>query len=181
MPTISRLFFAAMSVFVVSFAASAAELPATIKAKMGQYSAKLVEWAANPLLVSAVKEANAKGGPIAGMSNAKWDDLADNDPQVQALLKSPASMQLQKWEEDKSINKLFLRDEKGNMVGGSSKTLIYNAINRPTVKTALTGQVYVADEIKPDPTTQIKSVQVAVPVFDGKKVIGVLHTAITAE
>lgn len=128
-----------------------------------------------------MKDANAKGGPIPGMSNAKWDDLADDDPQVQALLKSAVSAQLQKWEADKNINKLFLRDEKGNMVAGSSKTLIFTAINRPTVKTALTGQIYVAEEIKPDPTTQIKSVQLAVPVFDGKKVVGVLHTAITAE
>ena len=96
-------------------------------------------------------------------------------------MKSAVSAQLQKWEADKNINKLFLRDEKGNMVAGSSKTLIFTAINRPTVKTALTGQIYVAEEIKPDPTTQIKSVQLAVPVFDGKKVVGVLHTAITAE
>lgn len=181
MLVIYRALLAGFGAVIMSSAAVAADLPAPVKAKMALYSAKLVEWAATPAIVSAVKDANAKGGPIPGMSNAKWDDLADDDPQVQALLKSAVSAQLQKWEADKNINKLFLRDEKGNMVAGSSKTLIFTAINRPTVKTALTGQIYVAEEIKPDPTTQIKSVQLAVPVFDGKKVVGVLHTAITAE
>lgn len=159
----------------------AADLPASVKTKMDQYTAKLAEWATNPLVVNAVKEANAKGGSVPGMTNAKWEDLPDNDPQALTLLNSPLSKQLQAWEADKNINKLFVRDEKGNMVGGSAKTLIFNAINRPTVKVSLTGKAYVADEVKPDPTTQIKSVQLAVPVWDGKKVIGVLHTAITAE
>jgi hypothetical protein len=162
-------------------ATNAAELPENTRKKIEIYRVKLIEWAANPLVVKTVKDANAKGGPLPGMSNAKWDDLPNTDPQVLSLLKSPLSQQLGKWEEDKNINKLFVRDNKGNMVGGSEKTLIFNASARPTVKQALTGQIYIADEVKPDPTTQIKSVQMAVPVLDGGKAIGVLHTAISAE
>jgi hypothetical protein len=176
-----RVLISCLCLCAVPAFAQPAGLPAAVKAKMDQYSGILTGWAADPLVVNAVKAANAKGGSLPGMTNSKWEDLPDGDPQVQGLLKSPLSLQLQKWEADKNINKLFVRDEKGNMVGGSAKTLIFNAINRPTVKVSLTGKIYVADEVKPDPTTQIKSVQLAVPVLDGNKVIGVLHTAITAE
>lgn len=178
-----KLYIFALSVIfaIVSANISAADLPTAVKTKIETYRVKLVQWATSPLVVNAVKEANTKGGPLPGMTNAKWDDLPDSDPQVQSLLKSPLSQQLSKWEEDKNINKLFVRDSKGNMVGGSTKTLIFNASARATVKQALTGQIYIADEIKPDPTTQVKSVQLAVPVLDGGKAIGVLHTAISAE
>ncbi|KAF0102907.1 MAG: hypothetical protein FD187_730 [bacterium] len=158
-----------------------AELPANIAAKVETYKKKLVEWAANPTIVSAVKEANAKGGPIPGMTNGKWDGLAETDPVVTAILATPASKLVKQWEADKGINKLFVRDEKGNMVAGSEKSLIYNAAARPPFKEALKGKAWAADEIKPDPTTQVKSVHASAPVLDGGKVIGVLHTAITAE
>jgi hypothetical protein len=161
--------------------AAHAELPAALDAKVQQFKKKLVDWAANPSIVKAVKEANAKGGTIPGMTNGKWDELAENDPQIQGILNNPASKLIQQWEADKGINKLFLRDEKGNMVGGSSKSLIYNAAARPPFKEAMKGKPWNADEVKPDPTTQIKSVHISAPVLDGGKAIGVLHSAVTAE
>lgn len=157
-----------------------AELPADVKAKAESYKKKLTEWAANPMIVKAVKEANAKG-PIDGMTNAKWDDLPDNSPLVQATVTGPVSNQLKQWEEDKGINKLFLRDNKANLISGVSKSFLYNAATRPQVASALKGEAMYTNEIKPDPTTQIKSIQLAVPVMDGGKAIGVLHTAVTAQ
>jgi hypothetical protein len=158
-----------------------ASLPAEIAAKVEAYKKKLVEWAAHPTLVKAVKEANAKGGMIPGMTNGKWDELSEKDPLVTGILNTPASKQLMIWEADKGINKLFVRDEKGNMVAGSGKSLIYNAAARPPVKEAMKGSTWNAKEIRPDPTTQVKSVHVSAPILDGGKVIGVLHTAVTAE
>lgn len=158
-----------------------AELPGPMKAKVETYKKKLVDWAAHPAIVKAVKDANAKGGPLPGMTNGKWDELADNDPQVVGLLSNAASKQVSQWEADKGINKLFVRDQKGNMVAGSAKSLLYNAAARPPVKEAMKGKPWNADEIKPDPTTQIKSVHVSAPVLDGGEVIGVIHTAVTAE
>jgi hypothetical protein len=174
--------------FTLLFAAAAflmpaahAALPGNLQAKVDTYKKKLVDWAANPTIVKAVKEANAKGGFLPGMNNGKWDALAENDPQVTSILSTPASKLVIQWEADKGINKLFVRDEKGNMVAGSGKSLLYNASARPPVKEAMKGSPWNADEVKPDPTTQIKSVHVSAPVLDGGKVIGVLHTAVTAE
>lgn len=159
--------------------AAQAALPGPLQAKVDAYKKKMVEWAANPLLVKAAKEASAKGS--GGMSNAKWEELADADPMVQASMSGPVSEQLRKWEADKGINKLYLRDDKGNVISGVARTLLFNAANRPHIAAALKGEVAQGQEVKPDPSTQVKSVQLAVPVLDGGKVVGVLHTAVSAE
>ncbi len=159
--------------------AANAALPAEIQLKVDSYKRTLSEWAADPLVVKTTNEANARGS--AGMSNAKWDELADNDPAIQATVTSPVSQKLRKWEEDKGINKLYLRDKNGNVIAGVTRTTLFNAAKRPHIASALKGEMAHTDEIKPDPSTQVKSVQLAVPVLDAGKVIGVLHTAISAE
>jgi hypothetical protein len=167
--------------FLTSVAALAADpLPASMQAKVETYKKKLVEWAANPVVVAAVKEANASGG-LAGMTNAKWNDLEDTDPAVKAFEANKAGVLIRKWEEDSGINKLIVRDEKGNVVAASSKPLIYNGAGRPAFGNPIKGQVWAAPEIKPDPTTGVKSVQAGAPVMDGGKVIGVIHAGITAQ
>jgi hypothetical protein len=162
----------------LSVAAVAEPLSGDLQAKVDKYKTKLVEWAAQPALVAAVKEANAKGG--ATISNAKWEELADSDATVQGLVSGPVGKQLAKWEEDKSISKLFLRDAKGNLVAASSKPLLFNNAARPPFVNSFKG-AWAANEVKPDPTTQKKSVQVGVPVLDGGKPIGVLHSAIESQ
>ncbi len=168
---------------VAFFAASdaRAELPGDVQAKVDSYKKKLVEWAANPAVVAAVKESNAKGGLVAGMTNAKWDELAESDPVVKGFQTSAAGKLVSGWEQDKTLNKLYVRDEKGNLVASSNKPLLYNVASRPPFQAAIKGSPWNAGEVKPDPTTQLKSVQISAPVLDGGKVIGVIHSAITVE
>jgi len=161
--------------------AQAADLSAAMQAKVTKYQKQLVEWAANQTILTATKEANGKGGILPGMNNAKWNDLDDKDPIVMATLNSPAGQLIQKWEADKNLNKLFLRDQKANLIAGSSKTLLFNSASRGSAINALKGQVWSDNDIKPDPTTQIKSVQVSVPVLDGGQAIGILHGSVTAD
>lgn len=169
---------AALSLFTC-LAASAA-LPPDLQAKVDKAKAKLVTLAADPIVVAAAKEANAKGDP--GMSNGKWVDLPDSDPFIQNLLKAKASRQIAEWEaKDDSINKLVLRDQKGNLVAASVRPLIWNNAARPVYSQAIKGQTWSAEEIKPDPSTQVPSVQLSAPVLDGGKAIGVLHSAVTAK
>lgn len=162
--------------------AQADPISADVQAKVEKHKKLLVEWAANPMLVAAVKESNSKGG-IAGMTNSKWDELSDTDPVVTGLSQSAVGKQITKWEEGKTIEKLNLRDEKANLVASSSlsgKPLLYNNGSRPPFQNGLKG-VWSAAEVKPDPTTQKKSVQISAPVMDGGKAIGVLHSAVLAE
>jgi len=160
---------------------SHAEVPAALQPKVEKYKKQLTEWAAAPAMVAAVRDANAKGGAGGGMTNAKWNDLEDKDPAVAATLTGPVASQIIKWEEDKNINKLFLRDLKGNLIAGSSKALLFNNASRAPIVNALKGAAWSDSDVKPDPSTQIKSVQISTPVLDGGKVIGVLHASVTAD
>ncbi len=159
---------------------AAAALPADVQVKVDKVKAKLVTLAADPGVVAAVKEANAKGAPE--MSNGKWVDLPDSDPFIQNILKAKMSRQIADWEaKDDQINKLILRDQKGNLVAASVRPLIWNNAARPVFAQPFKGQPWAADEVKPDTSTQIPSVHVAAPVMDGGKAIGVLHSAVTAK
>ncbi|MFA7241882.1 MAG: PDC sensor domain-containing protein [Sulfuricellaceae bacterium] len=161
-------------------AAQAEPIPPDVQAKVEKYKHKLVEWAANPVIVTAIKEANAKGP--GGMNNGTWDDLKEDDPKVMAHKTNAAGKQLAKWEEDKNINKLYIRDEKANFVAGSNKPLRFNNFNAPQFSSAFkSGKPFGASEMKPDPTTQVMSVQIAVPILDGGKTIGVMNSSVSAK
>lgn len=161
--------------------ARANSLPPAVQAKVDLYKKKLVEWAANPAIVAAVKAANAKGG-LAGMNNAKWVGLDEQDPVVLSFQNNEAGKLISKLDEDKGISKLYLRDEKGNLIASSNKPLLYNNGSKPWIANPMKeGRPWSATEAKPDPATQIDGVQVSAPVLDGGKPIGVLHTSVIAK
>ena len=148
-----------------------------LQTKVEKYKLKLVEWVKNPIILDAIRQANANGS-LAGMNNAKWDDLKDDAPEVRALITSAAGKVLVNLESDKSISKLYIRDFKGNLVAGSNKPLLFNNSTRPQYLSPIKGQVFSANEAKPDPTTSIMGVQIAAPIMDGDKVIGVINSSV---
>lgn len=160
--------------------ARAAELPSEVAAKVEKAKKRLVELAADPAVLAAVRESN--GHDSGGMNNGKWIELSDTDPAVKSAMSSKVSLQIAKWEQaDDTVNKIVLRDQKGNLVGASTRPLIFNNANRPVFANAIKGQPWAAGEIKPDTSTQIPSVHVAAPVLDGGKTIGVIHAGVTAK
>lgn len=160
----------------------AAPIPAQMQAKVDKYKEKLAKWAGDPVIVSAVKAANAKG-PLPGMSNSKWIELGDKDPVVTAFQTSPAGKLVTQWEADKNLGKLNVRDDKGNLVAASSsaKPLLYNNGTKPPFVNGIKGEPWAASQMKPDPTTQRNSVQIAAPVLDNGKPIGVIHSAVQVQ
>lgn len=163
-----------------TLSAQAGDLPADLAAKVAAETKRLVQMAADPLVVAAVREAN--GHDTSGMNNGKWTDIPDSDPAVKTVTANKVGVQIAKWEgADDAINKLVLRDQKGNAVGASAKPLLFNNANRPQFVQAMKGQPWIAPEVKPDPLTQVPSVQVGVPVLDGGKPIGVLHAGVSAK
>lgn len=177
---ICRLAVATSVILFAPLVSAQSALPAAAQAKADTYKAKLVDWAANPTILAAAREANAKGS-LPGMTNGKWSEVDDKDAIVKSLETSPAGILINKWEADKNVNKLVLRDQKGNLVASSLKPLVYNVAARPPFINAIKGAPWTAGEIKPDPSTGVKSVQVSAPVLDGDKVIGVLHAAISVD
>jgi hypothetical protein len=174
--------FFAIAVFSLCSVANVSADPITpeVQAKVDQYKKKLQEWATNPVLIDAVMASNAKGGLVADMTNAKWEELKGDSPVVSSFQTSAAGKYLTGLEQDKGINKLYARDEKGNLVAGSNKPAVYNVADRPPFKNAIMGKVYADAETKADPSTHKVSIQVSAPILSAGKTIGVLHTAVNA-
>lgn len=164
----------------VTLPVQAGELPADLAAKAAAATRQLLQWAADPVVLTAVREANSHDA--SGMNNGKWTDVPATDPVAKSITHSKVGLLITKWESaDSTLNKLVLRDQKGNAVGASMKPLLFNSANRPQFVHAIKGQPWIATEVKPDPLTQVPSVQVGVPVLDGGTPIGVLHAGVSAK
>lgn len=176
----SALLVGAVLAFCTATNVRASEMSPQLQGKVNMAMKKLVGWAADPVVIAATKESNAKGG-IAGMTNAKWDELNENDSLVKATQDSAAGNLCKKWViENSYIVKISIFDEKVNLVASNVKTLVYNAANRG-IAAAMKGEVWQSPGTIPDPATQIKSVNISAPIKDGGKVIGLINAAVAAQ
>jgi len=175
----TKLVMSFLATFLLSMStASAGELNTKTQDKVNAYKQKLATWAQDPDVISAVKKANQKG---TDMDNAKWKAMNKNDGKVLSYQSSSAGKKLTTWNKDKSLGKLFLRDKKGNYVAGSKKPAIYNIATRPAFSKAKPGKGWNSTKVKPDPTTNLASIQVSYPVISNGEKIGVIHTSVIVE
>lgn len=161
--------------------AGAADITPKMQLKIDSYKKQAVTWAANAAIVKAVKDANAQG-PIPAMGNAKWRELKETDPVVSGFVTSATGQLLTKWmnADAKGINKMVLSGNKSQRVAFTSMPAIYIGKGKPNFDEAFDGKLWQQDESKPDPSTEIDTVQIAAPVKDGGDVIGVLLVSLTA-
>jgi hypothetical protein len=150
-----------------------------VQKRVDGYKDKLVKWATNAAVLKATKDSNTSGG-ITGMTPAKWTELSETDSAVKAVMASPAGAYVDTLD-SKEINKVVVRDKAGNLVAANTKVVLYNVAARPVFKTAITGKPWQQENVQKDVTTQIKSVQIAVPIMDGTNVIGVMHASVSAQ
>ena len=162
-------------------AAWAGDITPKMQLKIDTYKKQAATWAADPAIVKAVKESNAKG-PIPMMGNAKWRELKEDDPIVKGLVDNPVGQMITKWinADAKGINKIVLSGNKSHRVAFTSMPAIYIAKGKPNFDEAFDGKLWNQGESKPDPSTDIDTVQIAAPVKDGSDVIGVLLVSLTA-
>ncbi|MDP2825572.1 MAG: hypothetical protein Q8O52_23175 [Sulfuritalea sp.] len=160
----------------------AGDITPKMQPKIDAYKKQAVAWAADPLIVKAVKEANARG-PISMMGNAKWRELKEDDPIVSGLVTNPTGQLLTTWmnADAKGINKVVLSGDKSHRVAFTSMPAIYIAKGRPNFDTSMNdAKAWQQGESKPDPSTSIDTVQISAPVKDGSTAIGVLLVSLTA-
>ncbi len=162
--------------------AFAGDITPKMQPKIDAHKKQATVWAADPEVVKAVKESNAKG-PIPGMGNAKWRELKETDPLIQGFVTNPAGKKLTAWmnADAKGINKIVLSGNKSQRVAFTSMPAIYLGKGKPNFDEAFSGKVWQQAETKPDPSTNIDTVQIAAPVKDGGNVIGVLLVSLTAD
>ena len=124
-----KLFPLALALIVTALVpvrASAIDITPGIQAELDRLKQALGKWAADPLIVHAVKEQNAKG-PIQGMDNAKWKTIRRSDPIVQGMIHSPAGEALKKMiaSSGDTLDKAFLNGVQGEKVAFAEKTISY--------------------------------------------------------
>jgi len=166
---------------LIASLATAADITPKMQLKIDTYKKQSATWAADPAIVKAVKDANAQG-PISGMGNAKWRELKEDDPIVSGFVTSATGQLLTKWmnADAKGINKIVLSGNKSQRVAYTSMPAKYIGKGAPNFDTPFEGNLWNQGETKPDPSTNIDSVQIAAPVKDGSEVIGVLLISLTA-
>ncbi len=178
--TIAKL---VMGLMVFGFTASvwAGDVTPKMQTKIDTYKKHAEHWAADPAIVKAVKESNALG-PIPAMGNAKWRELKETDPIVSGFVSNATGQLLTKWmsADAKGINKMVLSGNKSHRVAFTSMPAIYIGKGKPNFDEAFDGKLWHQGETKPDPSTDIETVQIAAPVKDGGQVIGVLLVSLTA-
>lgn len=164
---------------VVAFAANLEITPA-VQAELDRQKHALAAWAADPVIVRAVREVNAKG-PIPGMDNAKWKTIRRTDPLVQALTHNPAGEFLKRKIEASggSLDKAFVSAAQGEKVAFGEKTISYLHKGQDKFDVPMsTGKAWQMSKPWFDESLQAYALQVAVPVIDGGKPIGVLVASV---
>jgi len=130
-------------------------------------------WAADPVIVNAVKAQNASlPADYTAMTQDKWKDLSKMDPFVRSFDKNAAGEFL-KGKKSDLIIRAFLSDAAGLKVGFTAKTLSWSHKGDPKHDQPMTGKTWQGSP-EQDKASGLEQVQVSVPVLDGGKPIGSL-------
>jgi hypothetical protein len=166
---------AVVAVLPVAALAQNFEITSSVQAELEKQKQVVAGWAADPVIVNAVKEQNAKG-PIPGMDNPTWKTTRRSDPAVKAFQANPAGQFLRAKLEATggAVSEAFLNGNKGEKVAFFEKTTSY--IHAGSGKHDVPFSTGKAWQGKPefDESSQTYAVQIAVPVLDGGKPIGSL-------
>ena len=159
---------------------AALDLTPAVQAELDRLKQTAAEWAADPLIVGAVKAQNGKG-PVAGMDNAKWKSIRRSDPTIQAFVQSPAGQFLKAKIQASSgtLDKAFLNAAQGEKVAFAEKTISYLHKGQEKFDVPMsTGKPWQMSKQWFDESLQGFALQVSAPVMDGGKVIGVLVASV---
>jgi hypothetical protein len=145
-----------------------------VQAELDRQKGVIASWAADPVVVTAVKEQNGRG-PLAGMDNPKWKTTRRSDPMVKALQTNAAGALLKRELEKQPIfSEAFLNGNRGEKVAFVEKTTSYIHAGQAKFDVPFgTGKSW---QGKPefDESSQTYAIQISVPVLDGDKPIGAL-------
>jgi hypothetical protein len=156
------------------------EITPAVQAELDRQKAAVVEWAAHPLVIGAVREQNSRG-PIPGMDNAKWKATRRSDPLVQAMVQAPAGVFLKRRIDASrgALDKAFISAARGEKVAFAEKTISYLHRGQEKFDVPMsTGKPWQMAKPWFDESLQGYAVQVAAPVLDGGKPIGVIVASV---
>ena len=143
-------------------------------------------WGTDAVLVTAVKEKNAKGETLDDVKkrDIEWRKTDGFDAEMKQLMENAAAKRLLEMEKSAAYYfELFLMDNQGAIVAMTNKTSDYwqgdEAKWTESYKDGA-GAVHIGD-IEFDESAQDYLVQVSVPVMDGDKAIGAITIGVVLD
>jgi len=169
-----------LSFFFLSVIGASYSFAETAVEKVEKYAnIKLIQLAADKLIVDAVKAENAKGKTLDQIKKTddKWMATQGVDDFMKGMMTSPVGKHLIELNgKYPFLREIFLVDNQGANIAMSEKTSDYWQGDEAKFQKSFddgVGTVFV-DDVKFDRSTQAFLAHVSVPVIDNEKVIGVL-------
>lgn len=148
-------------------------LDATVQAKLDAQVAEITHWAADPVVVAAVKAQNAAlPEAYAALDQTKWKALKILDPLVRGFSKNEAG-QFLKSKKSALVTEAFLNDAAGFKVAFIAKTSGWCHKGKAKHDVPMTGKSW-QGEVEVDESSGMQQIQVAVPVLEEGHPIGSL-------
>lgn len=137
---------------------------------MDEYIKVIATWAADPVVVGAVKAHNAALPPEhLALDQDKWSKLTVLDPLVRSFTKNPVG-QFLKAKKNDFVTEAFVSDAEGRKVGFLAKTTRWSHRGQPKHEVPMTGKIW-QGAVELDESSGRQQLQVSVPVLaDGQPV-----------
>lgn len=166
---------AALAALGLAGSLRAVEMTPAVQKDLSRQVEVVKAWAANPAVVKAVLEQNAKG-PIEGMDNEKWKAVKRSDDLVRGFTRNEAGKFLIQKVSDSGglFVRAFLSAAKGEKTAFTEKTISYLHAGQPKFDVPFTTGKTWQGPPELDTVTERYAVQIAVPVLSGGKPVGVL-------
>ena len=181
MKTIMRAtVWAPLWMIVMAGAAFAFEMTHATQAQIDKHKTAIAGWAADPVMVSAVKDQNGKGS-IPAMDNPKWKTTRRSDAIVKAFQENPAGKMLKaKLEAAGGVyTEAFLNAAQGEKVAFVEKTTSYIHLGQPKFDVPFTSGKSWQGKPEFDESAQTYQLQISVPVLADGKSIGALVVGVS--
>lgn len=160
-----------LSLFIA--VAAPAAIPAATQARIDERIQAIAAWAADPVVVEAVRAHNAAvPAEQAALTQDKWRALTVLDPLVRGFTRNDVG-QFLKGKKDAAVSEAFVSDAAGLKVGFIAKTSNWSHKGKPKHDVPMTGKAW-QGQVEIDESSGQYQLQVAVPVLDGGKPIGSL-------
>ena len=169
----TRILLAAAVLSLGLSIASAESLAPAVQAKVDEQIKVVAGWAADPIIVDAVRAHNAAvPADQSALTQEKWKTLTVLDPLVRSFAKNPVGQFLKSKKSD-VVTEAFVSDAAGLKVGFVAKTSNWSHKGKPKHDVPMTGKTW-QGAVEVDESSGQQQLQVAVPVLDGDKAIGSL-------
>lgn len=154
-------------------AIAADSLDPTVQAKIDAKIKEVQAWAADPVIVNAVKAHNASVPPDqAAMNQDRWKSLSILDPFVRAFTKNEAADFL-KTKKNEIVTEAFLSGADGLKVAFLAKTTNWSHKGKAKHDEPMAGKTW-QGPVETDESSGQRQLQISVPVLDAGKPIGSL-------